>query len=595
MKHLKYLNKFILKYKYRLILGIVFIVISNIFLVTSPRIVGFAIDMVVNNIAHFSLFSDFELKADLFSNFYLGLLLFGAVYLLVSLFSGLFSFFTRQTIIVMSRLVEYDLRNIIYQHYQELDWGFYKRNNTGDLMSRITEDVNRVRMYLGPAIMYSINLVVLCILVIGTMLSINPKLTAIVLLPLPLLSISIYYVNNLINKGSEEIQAKMSDLTTHAQEVYSGIRVVKAYVREYQMLKYFTNESDEYKDKSLKLARIEALFFPLMLVLIGLSIVFTIYFGGIEVYNGSVTPGNIAEFLIYVTMLTWPVTAIGWVASIIQRAAASQKRINEFLQMKPDIVNNSEEEFFLEGQVEFDHVTFTYPDTGIKALIEISFKLEKGQKMAIIGRTGSGKSTIAELLMRMHDVKEGEIRIDGENIKQINLGELRRQIGFVPQDVFLFSDTIMNNIQFGSERIEPEKSVVAAKQAIIHNEIENLSKKYDTMIGERGVTLSGGQKQRISIARALVKNPNMLILDDCLSAVDAHTEKAIQKELDILMKDKTTIIITHRIFTLLQFDQIIVLEDGRIIEKGTHDELIALKGLYQELFEKQQLEDKNFA
>ena len=592
MKHLKYLNKYFVKYKFRFMLGIVFVAISNYFSVLSPQVIRHAFDLVRENIVFYELFDGFELQKEFYGIFSYALFFFGITVLLLAILKGLFMFFMRQTIIVMSRLIEYDLKNELYAHYQSLSLAFYKRNNTGDLMSRITEDVSRVRMYLGPAVMYSINLFVLVVMVISAMLSVSVELTLYVLIPLPLLSISIYYVNNLINKQSEQIQKKLSDLTSNAQEVYSGIRVIKSYVQEAEIIRFFDMESGIYRDKALKLARVEAFFFPLMILLIGLSTILTIFVGGLGVMEGHITPGNIAEFVIYVNMLTWPVTAIGWVASIVQRAAASQKRINEFLDTKSEVVSASVQAFEFNGQIEFDRVSFVYPDSGIKALDNISFKINPGENWAIVGRTGSGKSTIADLLVRMYDVTEGTIRIDGLPINEISLDSVRKQIGYVPQDVFLFSDTVSNNILFGSAEMDGEEAPKAAKSASVHDEILQLPKKYETILGERGVTLSGGQKQRISIARAFTKNPNIVLMDDCLSAVDAKTEKAILYQLKTILKGKTAIIITHRIFSLLEFDYVIVLDQGSILEQGKHSQLLEKKGLYFELFERQKQEEK---
>ncbi len=591
MKHLSYLNKYLWKYRYRLMFGVLFVIISNYFNVLSPKVIRYSFDLVQENIAYYQMFDGFALQESFRTVFSAGLLFTGIVVLLLAILKGIFMFFMRQTIIVMSRLVEYDLKNELYEKYQALDLGFYKRNNTGDMMSRISEDISRVRDYLGPAFMYGINLMVLTVMVTYSMVKVSPTLTLWVLTPLPFLSISIYYINTIINKRSEKIQEQLSFLTTNAQETYSGIRVIKSFVQETQMHRFFERESDTYKETSLRLARVEAFFFPLMLLLIGISTILTIYVGGLGVINGSLTPGNVAEFVIYVNMLTWPVTAIGWVASITQRAAASQKRINAFLELEPTIKNPTEEPLHLKGNIEFKNVSFTYPDTGIVALKDVSFDLKSGQKMAIVGRTGTGKTTIADLLVRMYDASTGEILVDGKPITEVNLGDMRAQIGYVPQDIFLFSDTVAENIAFGTADFERTKIEEAAQNAAIHNDIAALPLGYETLVGERGVTLSGGQKQRISIARSFVKNPPILVLDDCLSAVDATTEKLILKNLKTILEAKTAIIITHRISSLLEFDKIIVLDDGRIVETGTHESLMANKSLYYEMFERQQQEE----
>lgn len=551
-----------------------------------------ALDLVIENIGMYKTLDGFENQAAMYAIVGKTLLFFGVLVLVLALTMGIFMYFMRQTIIVMSRLIEYDMRKEIFDHYEKLSLSFYKRNNTGDLMSRITEDVSKVRMYLGPAVLYGINLTSLFILVIYSMLSVSVELTLYSLLPLPFLSISIYYVSSLINKKSEEIQIQLAALNSTSQEVYSGIRVVKSYVQEIPMIRFFAKQSDSYKDKSMGLAKINAMFFPLMLLLIGASTILTVYIGGIQVTKGNITPGNIAEFVIYVNMLTWPVTAIGWIASIIQQAAASQKRINEFLNTKPDIINPTIDPVPLKGEIAFNEVTFIYPDTGIKALDKVSFKLTKGQKMAIIGKTGSGKTTIADLLLRMYDVSEGSITIDGKDIRKMDLANLRQRTGYVPQDVFLFSDTIAGNVAFGRNEASREEVEKFTKYAAVYKDIKALPEGFDTMVGERGVTLSGGQKQRVSIARALIKKPDILILDDCLSAVDTNTEQQILGYLNNALSDKTTIIITHRIYSMLNFDQIIVLEDGHISESGTHEELLRKKGFYYEMFEQQRLEDE---
>ena len=591
MKELSVLNKYFLKYRWHFLLGILFVSASNYFRVLQPQMIREALDLVVDNIALYRMLEGFELQRSLFKSIGGSLLLFGALVLLLALIMGVFMYFMRQTIIVMSRLIEYDMRKELFDHYEKLDQAFYKRNNTGDLMARITEDVGKVRMYLGPATLYGINLISLFILVISSMLSVSPELTMYSLAPLPLLSISIYYVSNLINKESERIQKQLAVLNSITQEIYSGIRVIKSYVQEKPTAKYFESESDTYKEKALRLAKINAFFFPLMLLLIGASTIITVYVGGLQVANGKISAGNIAEFVIYVNMLTWPVTAMGWIASIIQQAAASQKRINEFLKTEPTIASPAVQENTFTGHIAFRDVSFTYPDTGIQALRNINFELIPGQKMAIIGRTGSGKTTIADLLTRIYDVSSGEITIDQTDIRQLDLANLRQKIGYVPQDVFLFSDTIARNISFGKREASSSEIEQFARYSAVYEDIDRLPDRFETMVGERGVTLSGGQKQRVSIARALIKKPDIIILDDCLSAVDTNTEKQILGYFKETLKDKTTIIITHRIYSLLEFDCIIVLDEGQIVEKGTHQELLKLGKYYFELFERQKMEE----
>jgi len=548
--------------------------------------------MVSQNISIYASFNDFLLQDVLKLNFKNALLVFFLIYLATALISGVFTFFMRQEIIVVSRWIEYDLKNEIYQHYQSLETAFYKKNTTGDLMNRATEDVSQVRMYLGPALMYLLNVFFLFIFVIYAMLSINWQLTLWVLLPMPILTISIFYVNNIINERSTEIQRQLSVLTSNAQEYYSGIRVLKSYVQEKLALQLYVNESELYKDKSLKLAKVQALFFPLMVFLVGLSTIIVVLVGGSYVRQGIITPGNIVEFIMYVNLLTWPVTSIGWAASLIQSAAASQKRINEFLKTEPSIETTKGASIHLQGNIEFRNLSFTYPDTGIEALKQLSFKIKKGEKWAIMGRTGCGKTTIAELLMGMYYSSSGALLFDDCRIEQINLSQLRQQMGYIPQEVFLFSDTIFNNIKFGNSRITDEEAMEAAKKASIYEEIMEFPNGFATMVGERGVTLSGGQKQRISIARALAMNPKVLVFDDALSAVDVKTEKKIIKNLNQSIADKTVLIISHRIFTSIHFDKILILEDGKLIESGRHQELIALNGVYADFYKKQNF-DRN--
>ncbi len=554
--------------------------------------VRYALDEVIANMRLYPVLDGFAGQEVLGASIGEQLLFFGGLVLAFALMMGIFMFFMRWTIIVMSRLMEYDIRKEIYDHYQQLTTAFYKRNSTGDLMSRITEDVSKVRMYLGPAILYGINLITLFILVIQAMIQVSPMLTLFSLLPLPILSISIYYVSELINRKSGLIQKQLSFLNTVAQEVYSGIRVVKSYVQEKAMVRYFADESETFKVKALDLARVDALFFPFMVLMIGVSTIVTIYVGGLQVFSGQITTGNIGEFVIYVNMLTWPVTSIGWVASIIQQADASQQRINEFLATEPELIDGSAPMTQLRGEIQCQNMSFTYPDTGIEALKNVTFTLKSGQKLAVVGRTGSGKSTLAELLLRMYDISSGELLLDGKPIHEWQLGDLRNQIGYVPQDVFLFSDTVAANIAFGHPEADLAAIKTYAEAAAVGQDIERLPHTYDTLVGERGVTLSGGQKQRISLARALIKQPRLIILDDCLSAVDTDTEKQILQHIDEEIGQSTAIVITHRITSMIDFDHILVLDQGHVVEQGTHAELLALKGSYAELYEHQLLESE---
>lgn len=592
MKDLAYLNKFFVKYIWRLIPGVIFVIISNVFGVLPAQVIRFAFDLVTENIATYRLFSGFGRQSMIYQVFGSSLLLFGLLVLALALLRGLFLFLMRQTIIVMSRHIEYDLKNEIYNHYQELSLAFFRRHNTGDLMNRVTEDVSRVRMYLGPGIMYTVNTVVLFVMTIAIMLTVNVRLAIFSVLPLPILALIIYYVNNIINFRSEKIQERLSVLSSFVQENFSGIRVIKSYVREPFVKKRFAEESENYKTHSMALVRVQALFYPLMLMLVGLSNIITMYVGGIEVMKGNITSGNIAEFIVYLNQLTFPVISLGWVTSLIQRAAASQKRINEFLHEKPEIVSSPAAPIHLKGHIEFRDVSFTYPDTGIQALKNVSFKAEPGEMLAIIGRTGSGKSTIANLVMRMYDCTNGHVLIDGKDVRQLNLENYRSQVGFVPQEVFLFSDTITNNIAFSAGTLDKQLIEQAAKDAAVYGNIMELDKGFDTLIGERGVTLSGGQKQRVSIARAIVKHPQILIFDDCLSAVDTRTEEEILTNLGRNMTGKTSIIIAHRISTIKNADKILVMDRGEIIEHGNHEELMDKKGAYFELYEKQLLEEE---
>ena len=592
MNDLAYLNKYLFKYKYHLILGTLFIIIANYFSIIPAVLVRYSFDLLKGNYELFKLFDGFDLQTNAYALFAKSIWVLGILILISALLRGIFMFFMRQTIIVMSRIIEYDLKNEIFEHYQSLPLSFYRKNNTGDLMNRISEDVSKVRMYFGPAIMYGITLLTLFLMVIPFMFSINFKLTIYSLIPLPILSLSIYLVNNIIHKRSEKIQESLSNLSTFVQEAFSGIRVIKAFDREEDINLQFEKESTDYKNKSLKLAFVQAVFFPLIMSLIGLSVILTIYIGGVEVFNGSISTGVIAEFVIYVNLLTWPVAALGWITSIIQQAAASQKRINEFLQTKTDIISTENLEKNLTGTIEFEKVNFVYPDSGIHALKNISFKINQGESVAIIGNMGAGKSTLANLICRMYDISSGSLKIDGQSIQRYNLSCLRSQIGFVPQDVFLFSDSIRNNIAFGNPDMNEEKIIQAAKDADLLNNIADLPNGFDTRVGERGITLSGGQKQRVSIARAVAREPKILILDDALSAVDTKTENTILEAMAKIMKGRTSLIISHRVSSAKLASKIIVLLDGSIIEQGSHEDLLEKNGAYKGIYDQQLAQDK---
>lgn len=599
MKHLSVLNKFFFRYRYRLIAGVLFIVLSNYFAVLAPQITGYVVNKVQVMLSGGSAElreKEHDVLVNIFirwseANFEGGSLiaLASITILVMALLSGLFMFFMRQTLIVMSRHIEYDQKNEIFKHYQELDTGFYKMHNTGDLMNRISEDVSRVRMYTGPAIMYLVNLAVRISLCTYFMVRKDWLLTIYVLAPLPILAIIIYYVNTIIHRKSEKIQSLLSDLTTNAQQSYSGIRVIKSYVQEKAMYGFFNNNSEEYKKNAIGLARVESVYFPSMALMIGLSTLITVGIGSYQALTDPATKaGLIVEFVIYINMLTFPVSAIGWVASMIQRASASQKRINEFMHTTPTIrTNEVAAPVNLEGSIEYRHVDFIYPHTGIHALKNFNLAIKPGEKVLIVGRTGSGKSTIAQLLLRFYDPNSGAITIAGKDLKEIPVKTLRGQISYVPQDVFLFSDSVTDNIEFGITGQRGISAETAAGYASIDKEIRSFPKGYDTLIGERGVTLSGGQKQRISIARALMKDSSILVFDDCLSAVDAKTEHEITRNLNQYLGDKTAIIITHRIITSIHFNQVIVMNEGRILEQGTHAELLKNKGYYAELFRQQ--------
>lgn len=603
MKHLFYLNKYFWKYRWRLLLGILFIFISNYFAVLAPQVTGYIIDKVQISltggakeriIEHNDWFVSWVIrKIETFSFSFTGIVaLFGIVLLLFAVLRGFFMFLMRQTIIVMSRHIEYDQKNEVFQHYLKLDTNFYKTHETGDLMNRMAEDVSRVRMYTGPAVMYLINLVALISLSVFYMVKKNAELSLYVLAPLPILAVAIYFVNNIINKKSEEVQAKLSDLTTNAQQAYSGIRVIKSFVQENAMLRFFKANSEQYRNSAMSLYKTEAVYFPVMGLIIGISTILVILIGGLKYMQGELNFGDMAAFIMYLTMLTFPVSAIGWVASTIQRAAASQRRLNEFLLTEPAVQPPAKPiEHKLEGTVEFSNVSFTYPHTGIEALKQFNLQIRKAEKVAIVGRTGSGKTTIAQLLLRFYDPSKGEIKIDGYPLSALQLQHYRSQVSYIPQEVFLFSDSIANNIAFGAVSEADERIQSAAVSASVHTDIQSFPAGYQTMVGERGVTLSGGQKQRISIARALVKDPGLIILDDCLNAVDARTEREILTHLSGYLQNKTAIVITHRIFSLLQFDRIIVMDDGAIAEQGTHEELLNKQGLYADLYNRQQVEE----
>ncbi|PHR10685.1 MAG: ABC transporter [Aequorivita sp.] len=582
MKELKYLNKYFLKYKGRLLLGVFITIIATVFKLVVPMKVGDSLT-AVKQYMNGEITDVGIVEHELLINI---LLLLGA-----ALLSALFTFMMRQTFIVVSRYVEYDLKNEIFQHYEKLSLGFYKQNRTGDLMNRISEDVSKVRMYVGPALMYSITTATLFIVVISYMFYQAPILTLYAIAPLPILSLAIYKLSVLINQRTTIVQQYLSKLTTFTQESFSGIAVIKAYGIEPRTNANFEELAEGSKVKNIDLAKVQALFFPLMILLIGISNILVIYIGGTRYINGQIAEfGTIVEFLIYVNMLTWPVAVVGWVTSMVQQAEASQKRINEFLETEPSIENLVTESTPITGNIEFNHLSFTYPDTGITALKDISFTVKPGETLAIVGNTGSGKSTILELIGRLYDVEEGMLKIDNTAIRNLNLEDLRDSIGYVPQDAFLFSDTLRNNIRFGKENASEEEVIGAAKNAAVHKNIIGFTKGYDTVLGERGITLSGGQKQRVSIARAIIKDPQILLFDDCLSAVDTETEEQILQNLHKISKEKTTIIVSHRISSAKNADKIIVLEEGKIIQQGTHNNLVNTEGYYKELYAKQLLE-----
>lgn len=575
MKELQYLNKYFVKYKYSFLLGVFITVAAQFFTLYTPKLVGDSIKTLEHSKLSYNGTQEILLKNIL-------------LILATTLIAGFLTFLMRQTLIVMSRHIEFDLKNEVFQQYERLTQHFYKQNRTGDLMNRISEDVGKVRQYVGPAVMYSINTIIRFAVVTVQMYVVSPKLTLYSLLPLPILGYSIFKISKEINKRSTAYQQNLSKLSTFTQEIFSGIRVIKAYAIENNKQNDFVNLSQESKTKNLDLARVQSLFGPLMILLIGISNLVVIYVGGMMYINGSIPDiGVIAEFILYINMLTWPVASLGWVSSMVQEAEASQKRINEFLKVVPEIQNTINEKSDIKGKITFDNVSFTYEDTNIEALKNISFSINKGETLAILGKTGSGKSTILSLISRLYDVKDGAVKIDGSNIKDLNLYDVRDHIGFVPQDAFLFSDSIKNNIKFGKEEATDEEVISAAKKAVVHKNIVKFKNQYDTVLGERGITLSGGQKQRVSIARAMIKDAPILLLDDCLSAVDTETEEAILNNLMEFCKDKTTIIVSHRVSSAKNADQIIILEDGKIIQEGSHYQLVNQEGYYKELFYKQ--------
>lgn len=588
MKKLASINKYFVKHKWRLLSGVLFVTISNLFAVIPPTVIRTVIDSVQQEIQAYQLLGPTQLKSTMQHYIFSQVLWYGLLLLLLALLRGVFMFLMRQTIIVMSRHIEYDQKAEIYNHYQKLDAQFFKSHATGDLMNRLSEDVGRVRMYTGPAIMYTTNLIVLTIMCVWGMLRVNPLLTLCVIVPLPILGISIYLVNRIIFKKSSKIQAQLSDLTTTAQEAFSGIRVIKSFVQEQNILSHFIQRSIAYRDSTVHLARTEAIYFPAMNLFIGLSMLSTILVGGYFTIIGKATAGNIAEFVIYINLMMFPMFIIGWVASVIQRAAASQKRIDEFLDAVPAVRNPEHPQCPpINGSISFQGLQFTYAHTGIQALNDFSLQIAAGQKVIILGETGSGKSTIAQMLLRMYDPQSGTVSIDGVAIQSFDLHYLRQQISYTPQDALLFSDTVYNNIKFGKDDATDAEVYEAARLADLDKEIINFSKGYETIIGERGVMLSGGQKQRMVLARALLKQSPILLLDECLSAVDTRTEQTILRNLQHYVVGKTVIVITHRIFTGWDFDQIIVLEDGCIVEQGVHAELMQTNARYAQLYRHQ--------
>jgi ATP-binding cassette, subfamily B, multidrug efflux pump len=578
------------------VLGLVFVTASNLFSVFPAQSVRMAIDLVQENLTTYKLYAGTPLQAEVYNQVGFIILYFAGLVTFFALVKGFFMYLMRQTLIVMSRHVEYDLKNEIFNHYQQLPLSFYRKNNTGDLMARISEDVGRVRMYIGPAIMYMMNLSVTIILVVWAMFAVNVKLSILVLLPLPVLSYAIFKVNTIINKRSDAIQSQLSKLTSFVQEAFSGIRVIKAFAVEKDSQADFYKETTLYYRKSMDLAKVDAMFFPLMVFLTGMSTLITIAIGGMMVIQGEITIGNIAEFVLYVNLLVWPVASLGFTSSLIQRAAASQNRINQFLQTAPEIVNTQHHAVQFEREIVFDKVSFCYEGKSINALNDISFTIPKGKTLAIIGTTGSGKTTIVQLLLRMMEVQKGNITVDGVNLYDLNLVDYKAKIGYAPQDIFMFSDTIANNISFGvteAQSLLDDEIRKAADHAALTEAIVDFPNGFQTMVGERGITLSGGQKQRVSIARAIVKNPDLLIFDDCLSAVDTKTEALILENFKQILKGKTTVLISHRVSTVKHADMILVLNEGVITERGNHSELMTKEGQYYTLYQKQLMEEHN--
>ncbi len=583
MKELQHLNKYLKKYRYKLLIGVLITILAKIFALFTPRLIGQAINVIADALNGDLTYVEFKPK------------IFFKIVLVIAaaIIAGIFTFLKRQTLINVSRFIEFDLKNEVYEQYQRLSLNFYKKNRTGDLMNRISEDVGKVRMYVGPAIMYSIDTVTLFVIAIIYMFNQSPTLTLYTIIPLPILSIAIYNLSRIIHKRSTIVQLYLSNLSSYAQESFSGIFIIKANGLEAQTNYAFETLSSDSRQKQIDLTKVQAFFFPLMILLIGASNLFVIYIGGVQYINGEIQIGTIVEFIIYVNMLTWPVAALGWVTSIVQQAEASQKRINEFLKEEPEIRNTVNHPTEINGNIEFKNVSFTYDDTNIQALKDVSFKVKKGETLAIIGKTGSGKSTILDLIGRLYDINEGQLKIDGNSIEKVNLYSLRNSIGYVPQDAFLFSDSIKNNIKFGSVEASDDDVIQSAKYAVVHKNIKNFVNGYDTVLGERGITLSGGQKQRVSIARAIIKKPKILLLDDCLSAVDTETEEKILNNLEKISNGKTTIIVSHRISSTKNANKIIVLEDGKIIQEGHHEKLINSDGYYKALYIKQLSETSN--